>query len=443
MSRLPSEDVLAFFILVGILLMAARLSGELFRKIGLPQVMGELAAGILLGPSFLKNIAPEWYHNLFESSTNAGIAFDGLARIGILLLLFVAGMEINLKSIKEKMNAAATISISGIAFPFVFGFAGAWYFFPDMFPNSIKDIFATSLFMGTALSITALSVLAKILIDVDLLKSKFGNLMLTAAMIDDFIGWMLFSLVVSVAHLSHEGDFSPWQVMFMVIGFAAFMLTIGRKFVHYAFIFSNRYLSRNGGTLSVGIVFCLLGAIFTEWLGLHAIFGAFMVGIAVGDSNHFSHRTRDMLHDIVTFIFAPLFFVSIGFRVSFAEHFDLSVIAFILLISILGKLIGGYVGARFGKFSHNESLAIGFTMNARGSQEIVLGLIALNAGLINERIFVGLVVMTFITIMMAGPMMKFFLKREEDLQKKKAGIPIDLDEYTGADYVPDSNPLND
>ncbi len=436
MSRLPSEDVLAFFLLVGVLLMSARLLGEFFRKIRLPQVMGELVAGILLGPSFLKKLAPDIYHNFFEASSNAGIAFDGLARLGILLLLFVAGMEINLKTIREKMNAAATISLSGIAIPFVFGFAGAWYFFPYLFPEGIKDHFATSLFMGTALSITALSVLAKILIDLDLIKSKFGNLMMTAAMIDDFIGWMLFSLVVTVANLHQESEFSAWQVMFMVVGFAALVLTIGRKFVHYAFIFSNRYLTRNGGTLSVGIVFCLLGAIFTEWLGLHAIFGAFMVGVAVGDSSHFSHRTREMLHDIVTYIFAPLFFVSIGFRVSFTEHFDPGVISFILLISILGKLIGGYVGARFGKFSHNESMAIGFTMNARGSQEIVLGLIALNAGLITEEIFVGLVIMTFTTIMMAGPLMKYFLKREKQVEVNDNGEVPEFDAYTGADYQP-------
>ncbi len=418
MTRLPSIDVLPFLLLVAVLLLSARLLGELFRKLKLPQVMGELMAGILLGPSCLKSLAPEFYHNFFEVSENAGIAFDGLARIGILLLLFVAGMEINLKTIREKANAAAAISLSGIAFPFAIGFCGTWYFFHHLFPAGMDDKLASSLFMGTALSITALSVLAKILIDIDMIKSKFGNLMMTAAMIDDFIGWMLFSLVISVANLSHEGGFDAWQVMFMVIGFATFVLTIGKRFLHLAFIFSNKYLSRGGGTLSVGIVFCLLGAIFTEWLGLHAIFGAFMVGIAVGDSEHFSHRTKEMLHDIVTYIFAPLFFVSIGFRVNFLENFDWGIIGFILAISVLGKISGGFIGARIGKFSKNEAMAIGFAMNARGSQEIVLGLIALNAGIITDQVFVGLVVMTFVTIMMAGPMMKYFLERD-----RKAKLP--------------------
>jgi Kef-type K+ transport system membrane component KefB len=420
MIRIPGEEVLPFLLLVAILLIAARLLGELFRKFNMPQVMGELVAGILLGPSCLQMLAPEFYDSFFMQHDSAAIAFDGLARIGILLLLFVAGMEINLKSIQKKANAAATISLSGIAFPFLIGFLASWYLSDYLFPNGIGNKLATSLFMGTALSITALSVLAKILIDIDMMKSKFGNLLMTAAMIDDFIGWMLFSLVISVANLHNEGGFAPWQVMFMVIGFTAFLLTAGRKMLHYSFIFSNKYLSRGGGTLSVAIAFCLLGAVFTEWLGLHPIFGAFMVGIAVGDSDHFSHRNREMLHDIVTYIFAPLFFVSIGLRVNFIENFDGGIILFVLGISIIGKMVGGYVGARWGKFSKSEAMAVGFGMNSRGSQEIVLGLIALHAGLITDQVFVALVVMTFFTIMMAGPGMRYFLNKHKDATPEDA-----------------------
>jgi len=414
MHRLPSEEVLPFLIMVATLLLAGRLMGELFRKLKMPQVMGELVAGILLGPSCLEHLSPDTYRGLFESHTNAGIAFDGIARIGILLLLFVAGMEINLKTIQKKANAAAAISLSGVGFPFVVGFIASWYLPHLLWPDGVENKLASSLFMGTALSITALSVLAKILIDIDKIKTKFGNLMMTAAMIDDFIGWMLFSLVVTVANLQSESSFQGWQVMFMVIGFTTIILTVGRRVIHWCFIVSNRYLSRGGGTLSVAIVFCIFGAVFTEWIGLHAIFGAFLVGIAVGDSEHFSHKNREMLHDIVTYIFAPLFFVSIGFRVDFIQNFDGGVIVFVLIIAVLGKMIGGFIGGRLGKFSLNESVAIGFGMNARGSQEIVLGLIALNAGLITDQIFVALVVMTFVTIMIAGPSIRYFLQRHQD-----------------------------
>ncbi|MGB4930139.1 MAG: cation:proton antiporter, partial [Chitinophagales bacterium] len=250
MNRLPSHEVLPFLLLVATLLLVGRLLGELFRKLKLPQVMGELVAGILLGPSCLQRLAPEFYQSFFVEPKSAGIAFDGLARIGILLLLFVAGQEINLRTIRAKANAAAAISLSGIAFPFIIGFAATWFFTPILFPDGVADKTASALFMGTALSITALSVLAKILIDIKQLKSKFGNLMMTAAMIDDFIGWMLFSLVVSVANLESESSFAGWQVMFMVIGFAAFIITVGRKLIHYSFVFSNKHLSSGGGTLS-------------------------------------------------------------------------------------------------------------------------------------------------------------------------------------------------
>lgn len=412
MNRLPSGEVLPFLLLVAILLLAGRLLGELFRKVKLPQVMGELTAGILLGPSCLQLLAPEFYNSFFVEPANAAIAFDGLARIGILLLLFVAGQEINLKTIRLQAKAAAAVSLSGIAFPFIIGFVATWLFTPLLFPNGVEHRVASALFMGTALSITALSVLAKILIDIKQLRSKFGNLMMTAAMIDDFIGWLLFSLVVSVANLHSESNFQGWQVMLMVMGFTAFILTIGKKIIHYSFVFSNKHLSSGGGTLSLAIIFCILGAIFTEWIGIHAIFGAFLVGVAVGDTPEFSQKNQDMLHDIVTYIFAPLFFVSIGFRVNFIQNFDGGIVLFVLLIAIVGKLVGGFLGGLLGKFTKGESLAIGFGMNARGSQEIVLGLIALNAGLITDQIFVALVVMTFVTIMIAGPSIRYFIKRD-------------------------------
>lgn len=411
MLRLPSDEVLSFLLIVATLLLSARLMGELFRKLKLPQVMGELVAGILLGPSLLGTICPDFYNSFFVAPSNAAMAFDGMARIGIVLLLFVAGMEIDLEVIKLKAKAAATISISGIVIPFAVGFVATWYFFNYLFPAGMSDKLASSLFMGTALSLTALSVLAKILIDLDIIKTKFGNLLMTSAMISDFIGWLLFSLVISVANLKEGEGFQVWQIMFMVIGFATFILTVGRRIIHYFFIISNLYLSKNGGTLSIAIILCFFGAVFTEWVGLHAIMGAFLVGIAVGDSDHFSHKNKDMLHDIVTFIFAPMFFVSIGFTVNFVTNFDLPIIGFVLAISIIGKIAGGMLGARLGKFTLNESFAIGLGMNTRGSQEIVLGLIALNAGLITDQIFVALVVMTFFTILISGPGIRFFLHK--------------------------------
>jgi Kef-type K+ transport system membrane component KefB len=138
-------------------------------------------------------------------------------------------------------------------------------------------------------------------------------------------------------------------------------------------------------------------------------------GIVVGNSPYFSEKARETLHDIVTYVFSPLFFVSIGLKVNFISNFNLTIVLFVLAISIIGKVLGGFIGARLSGFKRNKAIAVGFGMNARGSQEIVLGLVALQAKIIDEKIFVGLVVMTFVTILMAGPMIKYFLRRHESV----------------------------
>jgi Kef-type K+ transport system membrane component KefB len=273
--------------------------------------------------------------------------------------------------------------------------------------------------MGTALSITALGVMAKILIDIDLIKTRFGNLMMTAAMIDDIIGWMLFSVVIAIANLKSESHFNAITVLLIVIGFTGFLMTIGRKIIDPLFKFANSKLSKPGAELSLAMILCLLGGIFTEWIGIKAIFGAFLMGIAIGNSPYFSEKAKDTLHDIVTYVFSPLFFVSIGLKVNFVSNFDWVIVLFVLAISIFGKVLGGFIGARLSGFKQNKAIAVGFGMNARGSQEIVLGLVALQAKIIDEKIFVGLVVMTFVTILMAGPGIRYFLRRHEVIN----GIP--------------------
>ena len=237
---------------------------------------------------------------------------------------------------------------------------------------------------------------------------------MTAAMIDDVIGWMLFSVVIAIANLKSDNNFSAITVLLIMICFTAFLVTVGVKIVDRLFRFANGKLSKPGAELSLAIILCLLSGIFTEWLGIKAIFGAFLMGVTVGNSPNFSVRARETFHDIVTYVFSPLFFVSIGLRVNFVSNFNIEIVLFILAISILGKLLGGYIGARFSGFKPNKAMAVGFGMNARGSQEIVLGLVALQAKIIDERIFVGLVTMTFITIIMAGPGIRYFLRRHEN-----------------------------
>jgi Kef-type K+ transport system membrane component KefB len=374
--------------------------------------MGELIAGLLLGPSVLGHLFPSAFNYIFTGSVNGSVGFDGLSRLAIILFLFIAGMEVHFNDILKRGKAAAKISLMSILFPFAAGYFGTQLFYSRFFDAPAQSHFASAMFMGTALSITALSVLAKILIDLDLGRTRFGSLLLTSAMINDFAGWLLFAVVISLADMKHEGP-GIWQTIVMVIVFTVVLLSIGRKLIDRLFGFVAQHFPGAGASLITAIFICLLGALFTEWVGIHAIFGAFLTGVAVGDSRQFSLKARETLHQFVTFLLAPLFFVSIGLRVDLVRDFDPVICAFILTVACLGKLIGGSIGAYLSGFKINKAFAVGFAMNARGSMEIVLGLLALQAKIINEKIFVGLVFMTFVTILIAGPALRYFLQRHE------------------------------
>ena len=421
-KKLSADELLSFLIIVSVLLIAARLLGELFRRYKQPAIIGEILAGILLGPSLLGTISPEIFKTLFTAQEDAYKAFDGLAQIGIILLMFIAGFEVDLKQIRQQGKQAASISFMGIAFPFALGFATVYFFYDQIFSKPTDNILIPAMFFGTALSITALSVIAKLLLDLNLLKSKIGNLVMTAAMVDDFLGWILFSIITAMMSGKADGSFTS---VFMVLGFAVFILTIGRWVLDKVFLIADRFFNP-GSIITIAVALCLLGAVLTEYLKVRGVFGAFLMGVAIGDSKYFKERYKHVLHEFVVNLMAPLFFASIGLRVNFITNFNLEVVLIILAISCIAKIVGAGLGSKMSGMTNNESLAVAFGMNARGSQEIVLGSLALSAGIIDEPIFVGLVVMTVVTILMAGPVMKHFYNKEFAANKEGEGGAIKI-----------------
>ena len=408
-SKLSSDEVLSFLIIVSVILISARILGELFRKFKQPAVIGEILAGVLLGPSLLGTLSPHLFESIFTAEKGVPYkAFDGLAQIGIILLMFIAGFEVDLKQIRKQGKQAASISLMGLVFPFAMGFATVWFFYDRIFAAPAgTSLVIPAMFFGTALSITALSVIAKILLDMNILRSKIGNLVLTAAMIDDFLGWILFSIIMQLMKPGEES--ALWSVS-MVLVYTLFILTIGRWLVDKFLLIAGKFLS-GGGLITVSVCLCLLSAVYTEYLGVRGIFGAFLMGVAIGDSRFFPERLQNILHQFVINIIAPLFFASIGLRVNFVTNFNVEIVAIILFIACFAKIIGAGIGSRMSGLSKNESYAVAFGMNSRGSQEIVLGALALQAKIIDEPIFVGLVVMTIITILIAGPLMKYYLNK--------------------------------
>lgn len=410
MENLTHQEVVNLLLQLAAMLMLARVFAEVAQKFKQPAVVGELIAGILLGPTILGTFLPEIHEFLFMSNQQANLALDGFVQVAVVLLLFIAGLEVELHLVWSQGKSAINISFLGLVVPFIFGFVFP-YFFPDFFGLADGDRLLFSLFMGTAMSITALPVVVRILMDTNLFKTKMGMLIVASAMVNDIIGWLIFSVILSL--MGKSSNLSMVNTIGITLIFTFFMLTLGKFLINKSLPWVNKKMAWPGGVLSVSMAFCFLLAAFTEWLGIHAIFGAFLLGVALGDSDHMSERAKEIVHQFINNIFAPLFFVSIGLKINFVANFDLMLTLAILAISFAGKILGSGYGAFRGGFQKKESLAIGFGMNARGAMEIILGLIALEAGLINEKLFVALVVMALVTSMSSGPLMKWALKSKE------------------------------
>jgi Kef-type K+ transport system membrane component KefB len=363
-------------------------------------------AGVLWGPTIFGALAPVWSAFLFPRQGGGALALDGLMTLAITLFLLVAGLEVDLSSIWRQGKTAINVGIAGIIGPFAVGFAAAWFFPRLMGRETGADPLIFALFMATALSITALPVIAKTLMDLNLYRSDLGMLVVAAAVFNDLVGWIIFAVILGMLGTGAAHTLSIGQTIWLTLGFAFGMLTVGRWLIHRALPWVQAHLSWPGGVLGFALSLALVSAAFTEWIGIHAIFGAFLAGVALGDSRHLRERTRATIEQFVSFIFAPLFFASIGLKVNFVTHFDPLLVVTVLVIATLGKVLGCGVAGRMSGLARREAWALGFGMNARGAMEIILGLLALKYGMIGERLFVALVVMALVTSLLSGPLMQ-------------------------------------
>lgn len=411
MHALNQHDITVTLLALGTLLVSARVLGELFQKFRQPAVIGELLAGMILGPTVLKHVWPEFNNYLFSGTGEPATVMGGIATVAVVLFLLVAGIQVDLSRIFRQGRAAMTVSISGIVVPFGIGLLAAWLM-PEVLgrPELTKPhVFA--LFFATAMSISALPVIAKTLMDLNLYRSDMGMVVIAAAIFDDLTGWFIFAIVLG---LMQTDPHSAWitGTIGLTILFVVFMLTLGRWIIHAILPWVQAKTAWPGGVLTFAVVLALLGAAFTEWIGIHAVFGSFMVGVALGDSSHLRERTRATIEQFVSFIFAPLFFASIGLKLDFLAQFDWRLTLIVLAIAMVSKVVGCGLGARYAGLSWRESWAIGFGMNSRGAMEIILGTLALDLQVIDQRMFVALVIMAMVTSLISGTLMQAILKRK-------------------------------
>lgn len=411
MARLNHGEFVTFFLALGMLLASARVLGEAARRFGFPTVFGEMVAGLMLGPTVLGALAPQWSQQLFPLAGGVPHALHGLTTLAVVMFLLVAGMEVDLSSIWKQGRTAIVVSLAGILAPMAVGFAAGWFAPSAMGREADVSRGVFALFLATALSITALPLVAKTLMDLDLYKSDLGMVVVAAAVFNDLVGWVVFSVLLSLMPRPDGMRMELATTLVCTVLFVGLLLTVGRRLIDRVLPWVQAHTSWPGGVLGFSMALALFGAAFTEWMGLHAVFGAFLVGVAIGDSAHLREQTRQTIHEFVSFIFAPLYFASIGLNVDFVRSFDAALVGWVLLIACLGKILGCGWAARWAGMPPREAWSVGFAMNGRGAMEIILGTLALQHGLIGERLFVALVVMAVATSLLSGPIMRRILRR--------------------------------
>lgn len=394
---------------LAVMLGFALIFGGLMRRLNQPAVLGEIIGGIILGQTVLGTIAPDLQSGLFPASGISARILHALAYLGLIAFVFIAGLEVDLTCIRRRSRSTVITSLCGIALPFALGF-GMVSLMPGIWgiPSGELRIFA--LFMGTALSISALPVIARILMDLNLLKAELGAMIITAATINDLVGWSLFALILG--SLNPGTGIGP-DIGLTLVYFGILAIIIYRSGRSTARPSSHLIRSRiaNGFSLMdrlLGIIALLLLAlsVVSEFLGVHGIFGAFLAGAILSQRGERRNLIMRWAYYPVVVILAPIYFTSIGLKADFAANFDLAIVLLVFVVACAGKIVGASIGARFSGMSTRDSLVIGFGLNSRGAMEIVLASLALDYGLIGEDIFVALVIMAIATTMIGGSMIQ-------------------------------------
>jgi Kef-type K+ transport system membrane component KefB len=403
------DDGIVLSLELSIMLSVGLLLGQLMKRLRLPIVVGELLGGIVLGPTVLGRVAPDLFVRLFPSSGEVAIGRRAFVQLGLLCFLFAAGLEMNVPRLRRLGRSVVATSALGIVVPFV---AGCAMVLGDPEPWA-SHVFAggagNALFMGTALCISALPVIARVLMDLGLTRHELGTVVLSAATLDDLVGWSLFAAILGMNAPTSERRHPAWLTMVLILGFAAFVLTAGRWGVQRMRAWVRSRVTWPGGLIGVAALLWLVAAAVAEWIGVHAIVGAFLVGLMLAQGREERDPPTEVVTQFAVGVFAPIYFVSMGLRTDFGSNFDVMLVLAVFSVACFGKIVGATAGARLGGMPWRDALAVGFGMNARGAMEMILASVALEHGLIDERLFVALVVMALLTSLLSGPVMSRLL----------------------------------
>ena len=383
------------------IILVARVFGWIFKKIGQPSVIGEIIAGIVLGPSLLGMYFPEFSLALFPAESLGNLKF--LSQIGLILFMFVIGMELDLKVLKNKANEAVVISHASIVIPFALGIGLAYFVYNRFAPEGVKFL-SFSLFMGIALSITAFPVLARIVQERGIHKTKLGAIVITCAAADDITAWCILAVVIAIVK---AGTFvSSLYIIMLAVLYVIAMIYIVKPFLKRI---GDLYGSKDTIIKPVVAIFFLvliISSYATEVIGIHALFGAFMAGAIMPDVPKFRTIFIEKVEDVALILLLPLFFVFTGLKTEIGllnDPYLWKVTGFIILVAVVGKFLGSALAAKFVGQNWRDSLTIGALMNTRGLMELIVLNIGLELKVLTPEVFTMMVIMALVTTFMTGP----------------------------------------
>jgi Kef-type K+ transport system membrane component KefB len=413
-APIASHELLVFLLQVALLLSLARILGRLAARFDLPPVMGELLAGVLLGPSLFGWLAPGVSGWLLPRHPEQVHLLDAFGQIAVLLLVGLTGIEMDFALLRRRTGAAVKVSVAGIIVPFVPGLLLA-HPLARLLHVDPGDTTVFGLFLGVAMSVSAIPVIAKTLIDMNLIHRDVGQLTLAAGMVDDAFGWFMLSIVSAMA----LGGLDPANLsmallsLVLVVLFAVVAVVAVRPAVRVL-------LRRGGGTVEGAVgtiaVLILLSAAATQALKLEAIFGAFVCGMVIGSSYPEVRARLAPLRTVVLVVLAPVFFASAGLRIdlrALAAPKVLAAALLVLLTAIAGKFAGAYIGGRLSRLTRWESLALGAGMNARGVIEVIVAMVGLRIGVLDTDSYTIIVLVAVVTSLMAPPILRLAMRRVE------------------------------
>jgi Kef-type K+ transport system membrane component KefB/nucleotide-binding universal stress UspA family protein len=396
-----------------LLLVVGRLLGEAMQRIGQPPLVGQLLAGIVLGPSIFGALLPDWQKFVFPSDPAQRGMLDGLSQIGILMLLLLTGMETDLKLVRRVRLAAATISLAGIAVPFACGFVLGQFLPSSILPGDGGRL-VPSLFLGTALSISSVKIVAMVVREMNFTRRDLGQVIVASAIIEDTVGWVIIAATFGIAGHGRIDALDLARTIGGIALFLVFSFTLGRPLVFWLIRWANDSFRSEFPVITAILAIMGVMAVATQLLGVHTVLGAFVAGVLIGESPILTDHIQQQLRGLISAFFMPIFFGLSGLSADLTilgdPHLLILTIGLVLIASV-GKFTGAFVGASVGRMRPREAIALGCAMNARGSTEVVVASIGLSMGALTQNLYTMIVTMAVVTTLAMPPMLRSALAR--------------------------------